>query len=157
MLYGRSKPELDQLVGEFTGVFTNADGNLFVETYNQLNAYFATVPGNYALNLRNCTCSIRTTPTSRFLFTILPGEKTNAHLGTEYLAALETDNGTPYFLNLHYGEVAHTLDSRNDRLGQIVFLQLHSAKRAEVRAADIHLRHRRQLSSRSRRSSADRT
>jgi hypothetical protein len=44
----RSKPELDQLVGEFTGVFTNADGNLFVETYNQLNAYFATVPGNYA-------------------------------------------------------------------------------------------------------------
>src|SRR5579863_2488100 len=52
VLYGRSKPELDQLVGEFTGVFTNADGNLFVETYNQLNAYFATVPGNYALNLR---------------------------------------------------------------------------------------------------------
>ena len=44
--------ELDQLAGEFTGVFTNADGNLFVETYNQLNAYFATVPGNYALNLR---------------------------------------------------------------------------------------------------------
>jgi hypothetical protein len=32
-LYGRSKPELEQLVGEFTGVFTNADGNLFVETY----------------------------------------------------------------------------------------------------------------------------
>jgi type IV secretion system protein VirB4 len=40
---------------------------------------------------------------------ILPGEKTNAHLGTEYLAALETDNSTPYFLNLHNGEVAHTL------------------------------------------------
>ena len=52
VLYGDSKPELDQLVGEFTGVFTNADGNLFAETYNQLNAYFATVPGNYALNLR---------------------------------------------------------------------------------------------------------
>ena len=52
VLYGKSKAELDQLVGEFTGVFTNADGNLFVETYNQLNAYFATVPGNYALNLR---------------------------------------------------------------------------------------------------------
>ena len=44
--------DLDQLVGEFTGVFSNADGNLFVETYNQLNAYFATVPGNYAQNLR---------------------------------------------------------------------------------------------------------
>ena len=44
-----------------------------------------------------------------FLFTILAGEKTNAHLGTEYLAVLETDNSTPYFLNLHNGEIAHTL------------------------------------------------
>jgi type IV secretory pathway VirB4 component len=44
-----------------------------------------------------------------FLFTILPGEKTNAHLGTEYLAVVETDNNTPYFLNLHTRDVAHTL------------------------------------------------
>jgi type IV secretion system protein VirB4 len=43
VLYGRDRHELNQLAGEFTGVFTNADGNLFVETYNQLNAYFATV------------------------------------------------------------------------------------------------------------------
>jgi type IV secretion system protein VirB4 len=27
------------------------------------------------------------------------------------LALLETDNGTPYFLNLHNGTVAHTLIS----------------------------------------------
>ncbi len=52
ILYGRSKAELEQLGVEFTSVFTNADGSLFSETYNQLNAYFATVPGNYALNLR---------------------------------------------------------------------------------------------------------
>ena len=44
-----------------------------------------------------------------FMFTILPGEKSNAHLGSEYLAALETDNSAPYFLNPHNGEVAHTL------------------------------------------------
>jgi hypothetical protein len=52
VLYSRSRTELDQLVAEFTGVFTKADGNVFAETYNQLNAYFSTVPGNYALNLR---------------------------------------------------------------------------------------------------------
>ena len=28
-------------------IFTSADGSLFSETYNQLNAYFAIVPGNY--------------------------------------------------------------------------------------------------------------
>ena len=109
VLYGRSKAELEQLVGEFTGVFTNADGNLFVETYNQLNAYFATVPGNYAMNLRRLYLLNSNYADLSFLFTILPGEKTNAHLGSEYLAALETDNSTPYFLNLHNGEVAHTL------------------------------------------------
>jgi type IV secretion system protein TrbE len=105
----RPTAELEQLVGEFTGVFTNADGNLFTETYNQLNAYFATVPGNYALNLRRLYLLNTNYADLSFLFTILPGEKTNAHLGTEYLAALETDNSTPYFLNLHNGEVAHTL------------------------------------------------
>src|SRR5580704_4393729 len=109
VLYGRSRPELDQLVAEFTGVFTNADGNLFAETYNQLNAYFATVPGNYALNLRKLYLLNTNYADLSFLFTILPGEKTNPHLGSEYLAALETDNSTPYFLNLHNGEVAHTL------------------------------------------------
>src|SRR5664279_360617 len=109
VLYGRSKPELEQLVGEFTGVFTNADGNLFVETYNQLNAYFATVPGNYALNLRRIYLLNSNYADLSFLFTILPGDKINAHLGTEYLAVLETDNQTPYYLNLHEGEVAHTL------------------------------------------------
>ena len=77
VLYGRSKPELEQLVGEFTGVFTNADGNLFVETYNQLNAYFATVPGNYALNLRRLYLLNTNYADLSFLFTILPGEKTN--------------------------------------------------------------------------------
>lgn len=107
--YGQSRSEIDQLIGELTGVFTNGDGILFTETYNQLNAYFATIPGNYAQNLRRLYLLNTNYADLSFLFTILPGEKTNAHLGTEYLAALETDNSTPYFLNLHNGEVAHTL------------------------------------------------
>ncbi|MGA9472147.1 MAG: DUF87 domain-containing protein, partial [Terriglobales bacterium] len=96
-------------MGEFAGVFTNADGSLFVETYNQLNAYFATVPGNYVMNLRRLLLLNTNYADLSFLFTILPGEKWNQHLGAEYLAVLETDNSTPYFLNLHNGEVAHTL------------------------------------------------
>src|SRR6202161_3174112 len=109
VLYGDSKAQVDNLVGEFVSVFTNADGNLFIETYNQLNAYFAMVPGNYALNLRKLYLLNSNYADLSFLFTILPGEKTHPHLGSEYLAALETDNSTPYFLNLHNGEVAHTL------------------------------------------------
>ena len=109
VVYGRTKGELDQLVGEFTGVFTNADGNLFAETYNQLNAYFATVPGNYAQNLRKLYLLNTNYADLSFLFTVLAGEKRNGHLDAEYLAVLETDNATPYFFNLHNGEVPHTL------------------------------------------------
>jgi type IV secretion system protein TrbE len=109
VVYGDSKAKVDELVGEFVSVFTNADGNLFTESYNQLNAYFATVPGNYALNLRRLYLLNSNYADLSFLFTILPGETRNAHLGAEYLAVLETDNSTPYFLNLHNGEVAHTL------------------------------------------------
>jgi type IV secretion/conjugal transfer VirB4 family ATPase len=109
VMYAHTKGELDQLVGEISGVFSNADGNLFVETYNQLNAYFATVPGNYAQNLRKLYLLNTNYADLSFFLTILAGEKHNAHLDAEYLAVLETDNATPYFLNLHNGEVPHTL------------------------------------------------
>jgi type IV secretion system protein VirB4 len=109
VLYSTDRQKLDHLAGEFAGIFTKADGSLFLETYNQLNAYFATVPGNYAFNLRKLYLLNNNYADLSFLFTILPGEKVNTYLGVEYLAVLETDNATPYYLNLHCGEVAHTL------------------------------------------------
>jgi len=109
VLFNRDMREIERLAGEFAGVFTNADGSLFLETYNQLNAYFATVPGNYAMNLRRLLLLNSNYADLSFLFTILPGDKWNSHLDAEYLAVLETDNRTPYFLNLHNGDLAHTL------------------------------------------------
>jgi type IV secretion system protein VirB4 len=109
VLFDQDRAALDRQIGEFTAVFTNADGALFTETYNQLNAFFAAVPGNYAQNLRKLSLLNSNYADLSFLFTILPGERWNQHLDAEYLAVLETDNDTPYFLNLHNGEVAQTL------------------------------------------------
>ena len=78
VIYGKDRQALEHLAGEFAGVFTNADGSLFVETYNQLNAYFATVPGGYAFNLRRMYLLNTNYADLSFLFTILPGEKVNA-------------------------------------------------------------------------------
>jgi type IV secretion system protein VirB4 len=144
VLYGRSKTELEKLGAEFTGLFTNADGNLFAETYNQLNAYFATVPGNYALNLRKLYLLNTNYADLSFLFTILPGEKTNAHLGTEYLAVLETDNSTLLSQPAYRRRCPHS-DSRDERDWKILFLQLSAAKRTEVCPPDLHFRYWRQL------------
>ena len=118
VVYGKDRQALEHLAGEFAGVFTNADGSLFVETYNQLNAYFATVPGGYAFNLRRMYLLNTNYADLSFLFTILPGEKVNAHLGAEYLAVLETDNATPYFLESPQRRGGAHPDPRDDGLGQ---------------------------------------
>ncbi len=109
VLYAEDKRSLDKALPDFTRVFTAADGSLYAETYNQINAYFATIPGNYAFNLRRMYLLHANYADLSFLFTIQPGETWNAHLDAEYLAVLETDHATPYYLNLHNREVAHSL------------------------------------------------
>jgi type IV secretion system protein TrbE len=109
VLYAQDKKSLDKTLPEIVRVFTSADGDLFAESYNQLNAYFATIPGNYRHNLRRLYLLNSNYADLSFLFTVLPGETRNEHLGAEYLAVLETDHATPYFLNLHNRDVAHTL------------------------------------------------
>lgn len=109
VLYAEDKRTLDRVLPDVMRLFTSADGMLFSETYNQLNAYFATVPGNYRHNLRRHYLLNSNYADISFLFTIRPGETWNDHLDREYLAVLETDNATPYYLNLHNREVAHTL------------------------------------------------
>jgi type IV secretion system protein VirB4 len=119
VLYGHARADLDQLGAEFTGLFSNADGNLFVETYNQLNAYFATVPGNYGLNLRRLYLLNTNYADLAFLFTILPGEKMNEHLGTEYLAVLETEKQHTLLSQSPYRRRRPHPDSRDDWEWQI--------------------------------------
>src|SRR5512135_1326710 len=109
ILYAEDKRTLDQVLPDVVRIFTSADGSLFSETYNQLNAYFAIVPGNYSHNLRKLFLLNSNYADISFLFTVHPGETWNEHLDREYLAVLETDNATPYYLNLHEREVAHTL------------------------------------------------
>jgi len=109
VLYAEDRGTLDRVLPDVVRIFTSADGTLFFETYNQLNAYFAIIPGNYRHNLRRHYLLNSNYADISFLFTIQPGETWNDHLDREYLAVLETDNATPYYLNLHNREVAHTL------------------------------------------------
>lgn len=120
--YGRDLGDLNRSVSEFVSVFSNADGVLFPETYNQLNALFAVFPGNSVHNLRKLPILNSNHADLSFLFTVHAGETRNEHLGAEYLAVLETDNDTPYFLNLHDGEVAHTFICGTPGSGKSVML-----------------------------------
>jgi type IV secretion system protein VirB4 len=109
VIYDEDRMKVEHAVAEFQKLFTQHDGLLYEERYNLLNAFFATVPGNKQFNLRKQWALNSNYADLSFLFTIDTGSPWNAHLEREYAAVLESTHGTPYYLNLHAGDVAHTL------------------------------------------------
>ncbi|MGH9739610.1 MAG: VirB4 family type IV secretion system protein [Candidatus Acidiferrales bacterium] len=109
VIYDLDLAKVDRACAEFYKVFSVHDAQLYEEKYNLLNAFLAAVPGNYASNLRYLYLLNANYADFSFLFTLHCGEPRNQQLRQEYLAVLETNHHTPYFLNLHYRDVAHTM------------------------------------------------
>jgi type IV secretion system protein TrbE len=109
VIYDLDMAKVDRACADFYKVFSVHDAQLYEEKYNLLNAFLAAVPGNHAHNLRSLYLLNTNYADFSFLFTLHSGEPQNSHLRQEYLAVLETNHHTPYFLNLHYRDVAHTM------------------------------------------------
>jgi type IV secretion system protein TrbE len=109
VIYDLDLTKVDRACADFYKVFSVHDAQLYVENFNLLNAFLATVPGNHVFNLRSLYLLNTNYADFSFLFTLHCGEPRNGHLRQEYLAVLETNHHTPYFLNLHYRDVAHTM------------------------------------------------
>jgi type IV secretion/conjugal transfer VirB4 family ATPase len=109
VLLDRDRDALKRSIAECVKAFGAQDATLVQERYNLLNAWLAVLPGNHANNLRRFWLLDNNYADLAFLFTQRRGELQNAHLGAEYLAVFESEIGTPYFFNLHYGDNAHTL------------------------------------------------
>jgi type IV secretion system protein VirB4 len=105
VIYDKDPVKVEHAVAEFQKLFTQHDGLLYEERYNLLNAFFATVPGNKQFNLRKQWALNANYADLSFLFTIDTGSRWNHQLDQEYLAVLESTHGTPYYLNLHWGDV----------------------------------------------------
>ncbi len=108
VLYDRDLARIDHAISTFSKIFSTVDAVLIDERYNLLNAFLAVVPGNYQLNLRRMYLLNTNYADYAFFFTLHQGERENKHLGSEYLAVLESTHKTPYYLNLHHGDLAHT-------------------------------------------------
>ena len=109
VLYELETAAVERAAAEIYKVFSVHDAQLYEERYNLLNAFLAAVPGNRAFNLRYLYLLNTNYADLSFLFTLDSGQVRNEHLRQEYLAILETNHGTPYFLNLHSRDVAHSL------------------------------------------------
>jgi type IV secretion/conjugal transfer VirB4 family ATPase len=109
VIYDEDRMKVEHAVAEFQKLFAQHDGLLYEERYNLLNAFFATIPGNRQFNLRKQWALNSNYADLGFLFSVDTGAQWNPHLEREYLAVLESTHGTPYYINLHSGDVAHTL------------------------------------------------
>jgi len=109
VIYDLDLAKVDRACADFYKVFSVHDAQLYEENYNLLNAFLAAVPGNHVFNLRSLYLLNTNYADFSFLFTLHSGQPRNQHLRHEYLAVLETNHHTPYFLNLHYRDVAHTM------------------------------------------------
>src|SRR5579864_3955431 len=109
VIYDLDPAKVETAAADFYKVFSLHDAQLYEAKYNLLNAFLATVPGGSPFNLRSMYLLNTNYADFSFLFTLHCGESENRHLKQEYLAALETNHNTPYFLNLHHRDVAHTM------------------------------------------------
>lgn len=109
VFYDRDPQVVDSAVSEVYKIVSDYDGSVFEESYNLLNSYFSTLPGNDHFNLRKLRLCNTNYADYSFIFSLTSGERINSHLRDEYCAILETTHNTPYFLNLHHGDIAHSL------------------------------------------------
>ena len=109
VIYDLDPAKVETAAADFYKVFSVHDAQLYEEKYNLLNAFLATVPGGSPFNLRSMYLLNTNYADFSLLFTLHCGEPENRHLKQEYLAVLETNHNTPYFLNLHHRDVAHTM------------------------------------------------
>jgi type IV secretory pathway VirB4 component len=124
VIYDLDPSKVDRACAEFYKVFSVYDAQLYEERYNLLNAFLAAVPGNHAFNLRYLYLLNTNYADFSFLFTLHCGALRNPHLRQEYLAVLETNHHTPYFLNLHYRDVAHTMILGRTGAGKTTLLSI---------------------------------
>ena len=119
-----------------------ADGLGFVtvvETINAVEAWLGSLPGQPYADLRR---PILLTPSLAHLLplsAVWAGEAANRHLNGAPLLIAATDGATPFRLNLHHGDVGHTLIVGPTGAGKSVLLGLLAAQWRRYPGAQVFI------------------
>ena len=123
-------------------VFATHDATLVEERANLLNAWLATLPGGSATNLRYLYLLNTNYADLSFLFSLHRGAARTPTSAASTWPILETTHRTPFYLNLHHQDVAHTVVLGRHGQREVVPPELPADARPEVRPLHGHLRSR---------------
>ncbi len=109
-----------------------------VETVNAVEAWLGSLPGNPYADVRR---PLLLTPSLAHLLptsAVWAGAERNAHLNGLPLMLAATDGATPFRLNLHVGDVGHTLIVGPTGAGKSVLLSTFAAQWLRYRSAQVY-------------------
>jgi len=109
VLHGGDLATVARAASECFKVFAAHDARVIDERYNLLNAWLSVLPGNSSHNLRRSWLLDSNYADLSLLFELSAGSAVSAHLKDEHLAVFETDGGIPFYFNLHYEDIGHSL------------------------------------------------
>jgi type IV secretion system protein TrbE len=122
VVFDRDEDRLRRGVAALNTVFTDHDAVLIEERRHRLRSFFATLPGNHALNIRYRYLLNTHYADLAPLYRPQPGSTVNEHLDSEYMTVLQSVEDTPVYLNLHVGQVAGTLVAGQTGSGKSVLM-----------------------------------
>lgn len=109
------------------------------ETLNAAEAWLGSLPGHAYANVRRPVISTLNLAHLVPLSAVWAGEARNAHLCAPALIEARTDGTTPFRLNLHTGDVGHTLIVGPTGAGKSVLLSLLAMQWTRYRGAQVFM------------------
>ncbi len=120
-------------------VFSNMSLRVQSEDLNAGDAWFASMPGNVNHHVRRPLLSTGNLVHMMPISDIWAGKERNAHLKAPALLYTQTEGNTPFRLNLHVGDVGHTLVIGPTGAGKSVLLNSISAQFRKYKDAQVFI------------------
>ena len=121
VLFDRDAERLRQAVSALHSCFRDRDATLLEESRHRMRSFFSVLPGSN-LNIRYRYLLNRNYAALVPLYRPSVGSEYNEHLDSEYLTVLQSTDGTPFYLNLHVGQVAASLITGTTGSGKSVLM-----------------------------------
>jgi type IV secretion system protein VirB4 len=134
-----SEEEAEEKAKHVCQTFVNLGFEAKIETINAIDAFLGCVPGNVGHNIRRPMLSCGNLVHMIPLSDIWAGPARNKHLKAPPLLYTRTVGNTPFRLNLHIGDVGHTLIVGPTGAGKSVHLNMIAASFRKYKDAQVYI------------------